>query len=218
MPDLTLEKLLPLLLVVLPGYISIKLLDAFFPPEKREIGSSVLELIAFGLVNGLIWFPFVLYYEGRDAFAQGFAPWYLSYAEWYPVNCVFLTLCFLLTPALLALGFVWLRKRAWVTAYIGHATKTAWDDFFKRRRECWILFHLKSGKMLGGYFGEDSYATSFPIKPEVHVEEVWRVNERGEFAEKVDGTLGMVIRLDDCERMEFLCVEQENQNVQAKAP
>ena len=67
--------------------------------------------------------------------------------------------------------------------------------------------------MVGGYFGPNSYATTFPQPPEVYVEEVWRVDEEGRFVEKVDGTLGMVLRIADCDRLEFLCVEEDDQNV-----
>jgi hypothetical protein len=68
--------------------------------------------------------------------------------------------------------------------------------------------------MLGGYFGERSYVTNFPHPPEIYVEEVWRVDPNGVFVEKVEGTLGMVIRQADCERLEFLVVEEEERDGQ----
>jgi hypothetical protein len=74
------------------------------------------------------------------------------------------------------------------------------------------LFHLKGGKMLGGYFGDQSYAATFPQEPEVYVQEIWRVNDQGEFVEMVEGTLGGVIRMSECERVEFLKVRIRESN------
>ncbi len=201
MPDLTLERLQLFLLVVMPGIIAIKVYDLFYPPEKRDFGSSLLEAMAYGLLNLAIW-VLPLISINRKPFIE-------AHLAWYAV----LSACFLvISPVLLALGVVWLRNTRFVSSRVGYPNKTAWDDFFKRRQECWILFHLKDGRMLGGYFGEKSYASTFPQQPEIYVEEVWRVDAGGEFIEKVEGTLGTVIRQADCERLEFLFVEGDDTN------
>ncbi len=203
MPDLTLERLQLFLLVVLPGVIAIKVYDLFYPPEKRDFGSSLLEAVAYGLINLAFWVWPLLHINQK------------GFMEQHPVWYALLSFCFLvLSPGGLALLAVKARNTRWVGSRLGYPTKTAWDDFFKRRRECWILFHLKDGKMLGGYFGPKSYASTFPQLPEVYVEEVWRVDQEGRFLEKVEGTLGMVIRPADCERLEFLIVEGDKPNGQ----
>ena len=76
------------------------------------------------------------------------------------------------------------------------------------------MFHLKNGRMVGGYYGAKSYATAYPQAQEVYVEEVYRVDENGKFVEAVSGTMGMVIRQSECERLEFLVVEEEASNGQ----
>jgi hypothetical protein len=200
-PDLTIERLQLFLLVVMPGIIAIKLYDLFYPPEKRDFGSSLLEATAYGLINLAIW-VLPLIYINQKSFIEGHPAWY-----------AILSGCFcVISPSLLALGTVWLRNIKLVSSRVGYPNKTAWDDFFKRRQECWVLFHLKNGKMLGGYFGVKSYVTTFPQEPEIYVEEVWRVDDRGAFIEKVEGTLGMVIRQADCERLEFFVVEGDDTN------
>lgn len=157
--------------------------------------------MAYGLLNLAIW-VLPLISINRKPFMEEHPAWY-----------AFLSGCFLvISPALLAWIAVWLRNTRLVSSRVGHPNKTAWDDFFKRRQECWILFHLKDGKMLGGYFGEKSYVSTFPQQPEIYVEEVWRVDDRGAFLEKVEGTLGTVIRQADCDRLEFLVVEGDNTN------
>lgn len=201
MPDLTIERLQLFLVVVMPGIIAIKVYDLFYPPEKRDFGSSLLEAMAYGLINLAIW--------GVPLFQINQKAW----MEEHLLGYALLSAAFLvISPTLLALGTVWLRNLRFVSSRVGYPNKTAWDDFFKRQHECWILFHLKDGKMLGGYFGEKSYASTYPQQPEIYVEETWRVDSRGEFFEKVEGTLGMVIRQADCERLEFLIIEGDNTN------
>lgn len=41
MPDLTIERIQLFLLVVMPGIITIKIYDLFYPPEKRDFSSSL---------------------------------------------------------------------------------------------------------------------------------------------------------------------------------
>jgi hypothetical protein len=203
MPDLTIEKLQLFLIVVMPGIIAMKVYDLFYPPEKRDFGASLLEAIVYGLINVALWLYPLLLINDR-AFIE-------NYPFWYAI----LSFCFLvLSPVGLAVITAGLRNTAWVADKVGYPNKTAWDDYFKRRQECYILFHLKGGKMVGGYFGRKSYVSTFPQVPEVYVQEVWRVDERGRFVEMVEGTLGMVIRAADCERLEFLLVEENKPNGQ----
>lgn len=201
MPDLTIERLQLFLVVVMPGIIAIKVYDLFYPPEKRDFGSSLLEAMAYGLINLAIW--------GVPLFQINQKAWMEQHLfEYALLSAGFLAI----SPALLAWGTVKLRNTRFVSSRLGYLNKTAWDDFFKRQQECWILFHMKDGKMMGGYFGEKSYVSTFPQQPEIYVEEVWRVDDRGAFVEKVEGTLGMVIRQALCERLEFHFVEGDNAN------
>ncbi len=54
--------------------------------------------------------------------------------------------------------------------------------------------------------------STFPVAQEIYVQEVWRVDESGKFIEMVPGTMGMFIRMDQCERFEFLAVEGDSRN------
>lgn len=172
MDGLSIEKLQLFLLVVLPGIVAIKVYDLFYPPHKRDFGSSLIEAICYGFVNLAIW-VWPLLFINRDRFPE-------EQPVWYAVGSFFMLL---VSPCALALLAVKVRTMKPITKRIGWPNKTAWDDFFKRGCECWILFHLKNGKMLGGYFGKSSYATTFPDEPEIYVQEVWRVDELGKFVE-----------------------------------
>jgi len=199
MPDLSIEKLIFFLFAVLPGFIAMQVYGLKCPTAKRDWGNSLIEVITYSLINLTIWLWWVLRIV-RTPFKE------LDALE---LTAAIICVCFA-SPTLLALGWYWLR-----TSYLhrklkmDHPTPRGWDHFVKEHHEFWVLFHLKDGKMLGGYFGDNSYAATFPQEPEICVEEIWRVNDRGEFVEIVEDTLGGVIRISECQRVEFLRVRME---------
>jgi hypothetical protein len=54
-----------------------------------------------------------------------------------------------------------------------------------------------------------SHASSFPNEEDIYVSEVWQLDEGGQFKQRIEGTMGMLIRREDCELIEFLEDEQE---------
>ena len=73
-----------------------------------------------------------------------------------------------------------------------------WPDktFFDKRTPLFILIHLNDGKMVGGYFGDDSYATSYPCEGDIYIQTVYKVDEDGRFGETISGSRGLLIRKD----------------------
>lgn len=199
MPELSVERLVFFLFVVLPGFIAIQAYGLKCPTPKRDWGSSLTEAITYSLINLSIWMWWVLRIV-RLPFGD---------VDVLELTAAIVCVCFL-SPIILALGWYWLR-----TSFLhrklkmDHPTPRGWDHFVRINHEFWVLFHWKSGKMSGGYFGEHSYASTFPHDPEIYVEEMWRVNERGEFTEIIERTLGGVVRISECERVEFFKVSTE---------
>ena len=66
-----------------------------------------------------------------------------------------------------------------------------------------MRFHLKEGKELGGYFGENYFAASSPNVQQTYVEEVWRLDADGKFLERVEETEGAMVNREDCVLIEF---------------
>ena len=88
-----------------------------------------------------------------------------------------------------------------------HPTPKAWDHFFSLGEPFWVLLHLKSGDLIGGLYGENSFAPSFPNEQDLYLEEVWRVDGNGQFIEKIDETGGLLIRDQEIEFLEFFEIE-----------
>lgn len=202
MPDITLEKLVFFVFAVTPGFIAIQVYALKCPGQKKDVTSSLVEVVTYSVANLSVWSWWV------------FSIIRLPFVQIHPLEftAAFLVVC-LVSPVLLSLGWYWLRTKHLHHKFgVDHPTQRGWEFFVRHHREFWVLFHLKNGKHLGGYFGGKSFAATYPQEPELYVEEVWRVDERGEFVEMVEGTLGSVIRIADCERVEFFQVKPEGES------
>lgn len=59
-----------------------------------------------------------------------------------------------------------------------------------------MLIHLNNGKLIGGYYGLNSYATSFPNQGDVYLEVVYKVKEDGTFEEAIEDSYGLLLTKD----------------------
>ena len=75
-----------------------------------------------------------------------------------------------------------------------------------------MLIHLKNEKLIGGLYYSKSFASSYPEKQDLYIEEVWKINDNGEFQERIKGTKGILINYEIIEYIEFFTME-EIQNV-----
>ena len=51
MPELTVENFQLILVFVVPGFVSLKVYDLMVPAEKRDFGGSLIEVIAYSMIN-----------------------------------------------------------------------------------------------------------------------------------------------------------------------
>ena len=89
----------------------------------------------------------------------------------------------------------------------GH--RFAWDEFFTRREPAWVIVHLPDGRLVGGYFGEKSYATLAPQSGHLYIEQLWQISETGEFLEQIPSTKGALFRPSDYQWVEFVSDERQ---------
>jgi len=204
MAGITPDKLIWVIIFLVPGFVASRIYALRCPSQKLDWDKAVLEFLAYSLFNliGSFWLVMPI----LKTTPEEWVGWQLS--------LVGLWVCFV-SPTFLALVWSWLRTRSWIHHKLGmdHPVPRGWDYFLLHNRHFWVLFHLKEGKLLGGYFGERSFASTYPQEPEIYVEQVWRVDEEGHFVEMVSGTLGAVLRQTDWERIEFQEIQyEENSN------
>lgn len=85
---------------------------------------------------------------------------------------------------------------------------TAWDFFFDRRESSFFLVHLNNGALLGGYYGSDSYAGSYPNDGDIDLEAVYDVDEAGHFGEPVVNTRGVLLRKEQYSYIELFSIPE----------
>ena len=198
MPNLSIENLQLFLVFVVPGFVALKVYDLLVPAERRDFGGAMVEAITYSMVNlAIMSWAVILLRQSRVA-------------EKNPLLYLVSTVCILLVvPAGLAIGVYTLRVSKYAVRWFRHPMPSGWDYFFGQRRPCWILFHLKNGKKVAGFFGDDSFASSYPRDAEVYVEQVWRVDQHGRFTDMVQDTAGTIIRNAECDMIEFFKVEEQ---------
>lgn len=196
MLDLSPEAIPLVLLFLVPGFIAMKVYGLLVPARERHWGAATIEVFSYGSLNlGLWWWLVMLVQRVEFSSRQPLV---------FALGTIWILVVF---PVLLAILAWRLRRTRFARRWITHPLPTAWDFFFASRQPCWILFHLKNGKRFGGFFGEDSFASSFPAAPDLYVQDLWRVDEFGRFRERVPGNLGMIVRYDDCHHMQLFVEE-----------
>jgi hypothetical protein len=80
---------------------------------------------------------------------------------------------------------------------------TGWDYFVHQRRSCFMIIHLKDDNMIGGYYGENSYTSTFPNEPSIYLEKAFKINPDGTFGSEIADSFGLVISKEDFKYIEF---------------
>ncbi len=179
------------LMFLIPGSVILKASDVLRGPEPKMAGERFTDIFLWSLLNWGLNTP--LFFLAR----------FYDIAFYSPIlNGLFALWVFFICPVLVALTFSKMRSFQPQSRATARAFPTAWDFFFARHQSCWVLCHFKNGSQIGGYFGPNSSATSYPREPELFLEELWRVDENGRFVEKLDSA-GAIVRGGECLWIEF---------------
>jgi len=195
------NKLSLLLVFFVPGFISMKIWSLIVPFDLRKMSDHLLEAISYSCMNFalLSWLiNIVIQPEFRARFPV------LSSLAIFSFLFVFPVLWPILARAILKLDFI---KRELIGPI-----PTSWDHYFRHTKSFYALVHLRNGDLLGGFFGLKSRASAFPNTQDIYLEEVWKVNQAGEFQEKVEHSKGMWITRDVFDHIEFFEVIFEEEN------
>lgn len=186
------DKLVLFIIFILPGFISLMIYDYLIPSVKRDFSKSIIEIICFSTLN-FIALSFLIY---------------LNLNHKYYENCLIifylsLLLIFIIMPALWPIIFVRLTTTKFFNKYFIHPVSKPWDYFFGKKEAAWVIVHLKNGNMIGGLYSSNSFASSYPNKEQIYLEEIWKLDENGVFLYKIDRTKGVIILGDDISSLEF---------------
>jgi hypothetical protein len=196
--DLDLEKLGLAIAFVWPGLLAVQVYRLIVPGRDLDWAHALLQGFFFTVVNYVILFPaalFVLRSHNLDLHP------YLYWAA--------LLLAWLGGPVGLPFLWRWLLRRRVISRYLLPPHASAWDWYFERRKPVFVLIHLNSGRLAGGFWGDGSFASSYPDQGDLYLSAVYKVDERGRFGEPVPQTDGLLIRRDEYSYLELFSVPDE---------
>lgn len=208
---LTPEALALFLYFVVPGIVLVKVYDLLVPSARRDASAAFLDALSYSFMLLAVGFwPYLLLVLAGG----GLADW-----QYYGLLFALTVVQAFVVPVVLAVLYYRSRTGGFLKDKVPDPTPTSWDWFFSgkgpeasldpatKKPVCYMRFTLKEGDSFGGYFGQYSFASSFPNPAQVYVEEAWKLREDGSFGELVDASVGAVVNLDECELVEFVAID-----------
>ena len=187
MPELKIEYLMAFAFFVLPGAISMYFFGLLVAHKDRLLKDRILEAVCFSLLNLaiLVWPIHLLLPDGFLA-QHPYWAWLLAL-----VMLVF-------APAIWPFAAHRFLRFAESRRLISPRSRTAWDDFFDSLRNgIWVQAVLTDGSVVGGVFGRDSFASSYPDPGHLYIQELWEIDSQGHFVRPENGSPGILLRPDD---------------------
>lgn len=182
------------ILFVVPGLISMHIYRLIFPAGDIDWKNATIQALFYSSINLGLCLPILIFIHRGD-FLNNHPVYY---------GIALFAMIFIL-PILWPLIFVWIIKNRKLSEKLQllHPIPTAWDYLFEKRKPFIVLVQLKNGKKIGGYYGPNSFATSFPRQGDIYLESVAQVNDDGKFQGWVKNSAGVMIRKEDYDIIEF---------------
>jgi hypothetical protein len=133
------------LLYVVPGVVATKVYRVLNPSDQKNSADYLIELITFSMFYLALFFWLIALINRADV--QGNIVLY---------NLLVFLAVFVI-PALLGYVGSWLARASWLRRLAHtqrHPVPTGWDYVFQQAKCYWVLCHLKSGKLIGGYYSD----------------------------------------------------------------
>lgn len=179
------------LIFFIPGFISLKVYDLFIPSERRDFSKSFFDAVAYSAINYAFWSWLIILMDIYDVYTQ--------HHFWYAVAIVIIIFA---SPVLLPILYLEIVKLKPISTRILHPHSSSWDYVFSKRKEAWVIVHLKDGERIGGIFSTESFASSYPAKEQIYLEDIWKLDDNGAFEKSLNNSL--LILNDEIMGIEFV--------------
>lgn len=187
------DKLALFIAFVIPGFISLKVYELIEPGVRQDTSKQLIDAIAYSCINYAVLALPITAIESSNA--------HVDSPKWYYFFYFFVLLIF---PVLLALGWRFLRTREFFQKNAPHPTGLPWDFVFSQRKSYWMRITLSDGKVIGGRYAHNSFASSSPAKEQLYLEEAWVIDDKGGFVKKKDRSAGVIVLAADISQIELL--------------
>jgi len=181
-------------MLVAPGFISLKIWSLVHPSRHVSFAESLYEAVFYGVFN---YFAFTVWLPPLASKVGGV------------LQVIAYVFSLVVTPILLPVLWKIVLSFIAKTGKIINPMPKAWDYFFGKRKPCFTIVHLKNGQVIGGLYAYESSASSYPEDSDLYLEQIWNLDDEGKFLKPVDGTMGLLV---DCESVDYIelfhCVEK----------
>ena len=187
MPEFRIEYFLALAFFVLPGAISMYFFGLLVAHKDRLLKDRILEAVCFSLLNlAIVVWPIHLLLPDGFVAKNPYWAWLLALG------------LLVVAPAIWPFAAHRALRLAEIKRLISPRSRTAWDEFFDSLRDgIWVQAVLTDGSVVGGVFGRDSFASSYPAPGHIYIQELWEIDPQGHFVRPENGSPGILLRPDD---------------------
>lgn len=190
------EQLLLFVFFVVPGLISIKVYELYFPTQQKSASRLLIDSITFSCINYLFSIWLIGSMESSQVNFKDKLPilYYLAYVYVLFVN-----------PVVIVKIWKAIRESERFKSSLNntHPIEKPWDYFFSLGKSCYVKVTLKNNEVIAGYYSADSFASSSPAAESIYLETRWLLTETGAFDRPVKRSLGVLIMASDILYIEF---------------
>ncbi|MFF8266622.1 DUF6338 family protein [Streptomyces sp. NPDC016562] len=198
----TVVQLVLLVLLVLPGvtYQFVRERRRGPVPGERDLGERVLRAIVASIALDALYA--VVAGPALVRLVRGTGGGWDGFVERPRVVGFVALVLFLVVPAVAAVTVSLVDRQRRKARFL--RTPSAWDHAFRDREPCFVRVRLKDGNWAGGWYGDRSYASSYPHPAELYLESARVMGADGSFGVRVQGTAGLRLRAEDFDVLEFV--------------
>jgi hypothetical protein len=207
----TLESLLIIFFIITPGFVCWQLTAARVSSAITSDVHTVIVSLIFSLIIQSIMFPwmvklipdFYLLKKDIDGVSQSGA----LVPNWSLFLWLLSALFFV--PIVMAFLLSWIWKARWSQSVLGkfglsnvQKTPQAWDWFFLTQKQgCWVVAELDDGVLVGGVYGQSSFASLTPHQHDLYIEDAYHIDEDHNFLDSIPQNVGVWINGDKVRKL-----------------
>lgn len=182
---------------LLPGFIIKSVMDTLIPPVKFNETKYFLSCLFYSIINCAIcsWIYILL----LNNFEMQSVWFWILLVVITIIAAIVVALCISVIKQKNIVGCIFSKFNINSINYV----PTAWDFYFSKQNESWVIVTLKSEKTIYGKYSVNSFASSDSEERDLYIEQTYKYIEEQPWG--VDNTSnGILISKDEIETIEFL--------------
>jgi hypothetical protein len=194
--SVTVEQVLAFSVLIVPGFISLRVYEMRRGGEGRKANESLVDVIVYSFATDVVTF-------GALAMVAAVVPTAAQAVTKAIVGFV----GFAVLPVVLAVVWFDFRERMVSSGIVPDSAANSWDVLLQRASregvDVAVLLTLRDGRKIGARLRDSVLTFSRAAGDDLILDEVWTIDqERATFIGAVRGSFGMVVHKADCETIE----------------